>query len=376
MRFFLLSIYGQIFLNTYIIWHVYPVLPRKRTLRVPFIVFFVLELLLFFTGYFCYKDLPDHILYPIMMVCNTWYIASIYISFGLLWLDLVKVLIRKVRLKTIEIDKSQWKKVQIGYFCFLIVFVTGLMIKAYHNAIYPEIRHVNIHIPKEVEGRDSLTIVLMSDLHIGETIGKRNVQRFVELCNAEQPDMVVIAGDMLDYESRDAEKNSIEEDLQRLNASLGVYMVLGNHEYRANRFAKFRWFEKTGGILLVDSVVMPDSSFYLIGRDDVINTERASLETLMQDVDRSKPVIVVEHQPNFAEDIIKNQCDLGLFGHTHNGQYWPFSLLLKLVFKFSNGYYSRENAHIYISSGIGFAGPPYRVGTRSELVVIKLTMNN
>ena len=426
MRVFLQAIFGQLLLNAFIIWRGYRVFPPRSIGRRLFFLFFMIELLLYFLGYFFYKDLPDGIFLPIMMVCNTWYIASIYIAIGLLVLDLARVTIRNFRksgtnhespLPQTPPKEENHSKVDLQFnfdyvdtpdvrqkqaviagcsllrgneanaislhspkrriqFSIIVVFVAGLMIKGYHDAVYPVVRHLELHIPKSVEGRDSLTIVMMSDLHIGEAIGKKHVQRFVELSNAEQPDLVVIAGDILDYESRFAEKARIEEDLQRLNAPLGVYMTLGNHEYRANRFAKLRWIEKTGGILLVDSTVMPDSTFYLIGRDDATNLGRASLETLMQGVDSDKPVIVVDHQPIFAQDVINNQCDLGLFGHTHNGQYWPFPLLFKLVYEFSYGYFLRENTHLYVSSGIGFAGPPYRIGTRSEMVVIQLRIEN
>jgi predicted MPP superfamily phosphohydrolase len=291
---------------------------------------------------------------------------------GLIGLDLIR-LSHRIRPWYPEILKKHWNTVKLSLFFVFVFSITGLMIKAYHNAIYPAVRHVHIHIPKEVAGKDRLTIAMMSDIHIGEYIGKKQVQRFVELCNAEHPDLVLIGGDFMDHEVRRAEKEFIEEDLQRLNAPLGVYIVLGNHEYRANRYAKIRWFEKTGGILLIDSVVMPDSTFYLIGRDEILNGNRASLETLMQGVDTAKPVIVLEHRPTFARDVIDNQCDLGLYGHTHNCQYWPFSYFLRFIFEFPYGYYKVGNSHINVTSGIGFTGPPFRMGTRSELVVLHIT---
>ena len=371
MKVFLQAIFGQIVCNAYIFWRGYQALPPKRALRAPFILLFVFELLLYFFGYFFHNDLPDSILYPVLLICNTWYIASMYLTMGLIVLDLIR-LSNRIRPWYPGIIQKNWSTVKLSLFFIFFFFVAGLMIKAYHNAIYPAVRHVHVHIPKVVEGKDSLTIVMMSDIHIGESIGKKNVQRFVELCNAEYPDLVLIGGDVMDYELRRAEKEYIEDDFQRLNAPLGVYMILGNHEYRANRYAKIRWFEKTGGILLVDSVVMPDSTFYLIGRDDILNGKRASLETLMQGVDTSKPVIVLEHRPTFARDIIDNQCDLGLYGHTHNCQYWPFSFFLRYIFEFPYGYFSESNAHINVTSGIGFTGPPFRIGTKSELVILHL----
>ena len=369
MRVFLQAIYGQILLNAYIFRRGYQALPPKKAVRAPFILFFAAELLLYFTGYLFHKDLPDPVLHPVLLVCNTWYIASIYLALGLLVLDIIR-LSHRIRPWYPAILIRHWGTVKLWLFPVFIAAVAGLMIQGYHHAVDPTVRHVYIHIPKVVEGRDSLTIALMSDLHIGEAVRKRHVRRFVELCNAENPDMVVIAGDIMDHESRHAEKERIEEELQRLHAPLGVYMVLGNHEYRANRIAKLRWLEKTGGILLVDTAVMPDGTFYLIGRDDLINDRRASLESLMQGLDRTKPVMLVEHQPVSAGEAIDNACDLALYGHTHNGQFWPFPHFLKWVFAFPYGYFVKENTHIYVSSGIGFAGPPYRVGTRSELVVL------
>ena len=96
------------------------------------------------------------------------------------------------------------------------------------------------------------------------------------MSNAQHPDLVVLVGDIMDYESRFAEKAHIEEDLKQLKAPLGVYVVYGNHEYRADRIAKYRWLKKTGATLLIDSVARPDSSFYLIGRGTTISTRKES----------------------------------------------------------------------------------------------------
>ena len=194
----------------------------------------------------------------------------------------------------------------------------------------------------------------------------------VALSNAQHPDMVVLAGDIMDYESRFAENAHIEDDLKQLKAPLGVYIIYGNHEYRANRNAKYRWLQKTGGTLLIDSVVQPDSTFYLIGRDDFIHKKRKSLHSLMEGVDTGKPIIVLDHQPWSFAEMNMNGVDLGLHGHTHNGQLWPYPLLMKLVYECPYGYYKKGPTQLYLSSGIGIAGPPYRVGTVSELVVLHI----
>lgn len=368
MKVFIQSIVAQLLLNPYILWRGYQALPPRKIYRVPFVALFVIELSIFFFGFLFRNDLPDAVMIPILYICNTWYIASIYITLSLLALELLRLTQRLHPWFPGSVTRH-WQRTKLVLFLGIAIGVTGLMLNAYHTVTHPTVRDVYLTIPKRTAGRDSLRIVLMSDLHIGEMIGKDLVRKYVALSNAQKPDMVVLAGDIMDYESRFAENARIEEDLRQLKAPLGVYIVNGNHEYRANWQAKRRWLRKVG-TLLIDSVARPDSTFYLIGRDDFVNKGRAPLHALMEGVDTSKPVIVVEHQPwSFAEERM-NGADLGLHGHTHNGQLWPYPLLMKLIYECPYGYYRQGPTQHYVSSGIGVAGPPYRVGTVSELVVL------
>ena len=262
MKVFIQSIVAQLLLNPYIFWRGYQALPPKKSCRIPFILFFLLELSLYFFGFIFRNELPDNVIITIQYICNTWYIASIYITLSLLVLELIR-LSQRIKPWFPKWMKGHWQQTKLTLF-FLIVFgVTGLMIHAYHTVMNPIVKNVYITLPKAAGDRDSLTIVMMSDLHIGEVIGKDLVQKYVKLSNEQHPDMVVLVGDIMDYESRFAENAHIEEDLRQLKAPLGVYIVYGNHEYRANRNAKYRWLQKTGGTLLIDSVVQPDSTFYL-----------------------------------------------------------------------------------------------------------------
>jgi len=377
MRVFLQSIFGQILFSFYILWRGHQALPKKKCCQIPFVLVFVLEIAIFFTGYLFHNELPDKIFIPLMLICNTWYIATMYLSIALLILEFLRMINKRWAWFPMYVN-LYWEKTKIFLFFFLTIGITVLMIFGNRNARQPNVQHVYVTIPKNVEGRDSLTIVLASDWHIGEMIGKKSVQNIVRLCNEQNADMIVITGDIIDYELRFAEREHIEEDLQQLKAPLGVYMVLGNHEYRANPFAKLRWIEKTGITLLVDSVVAPpDSSFYLVGRDDYTNRRnRASISTLMQRVDTLKPVILLDHQPNRLNEVAMNRIDLALFGHTHNGQVWPNSLFLHFIYECPYGYYRKGNTQYVVTSGVGFAGPPYRIGTHSEIVVLHIHFNS
>lgn len=371
MRVFIQSIVGQILLNLYIGYRGSQALPTRKW-KVSFIALLVLEFSVFLFGFIFRTVLPDEIMVPIQLICNTWYISMLYITLSLLVVELLRLSDRYLHWFPSWVHKNM-KQVKLFLFGLVALIVSCLMYKGNQVVNHPVVRHLYLTLPKGSCPRDSVKIVMMADLHIGEMIGKTLAQRFVHLSNEQHPDMVVMVGDILDYESRFAEKAAIEEDLQQLKAPLGVYMVKGNHEYRANWEAKNRWFKKTGATMLVDSVVMPDSAFYLIGRDDYVNKKnRATVHELVKQLDPDKPMIMLDHQPFSFAEAAMNGIDLGLYGHTHNGQYWPYPLFMKLIFECPYGYYRKGNAQFYVTSGIGFAGPPYRIGTVSELVVLHI----
>ena len=372
MRVFLQAVFGQILLNIYLLWRGRKALPANPRWRIPFTLCFVLEWLLYFLGYFFHDSLPESLISVILQVCNTWYFVSIYAVIVTLISEVLRPALRKWRPNILQ---KYGRTAGRSLFFLLVIGAIGLVIYARFNALEPQVRHVYLHVPKAVDGRDSLTIAMMCDMHFGEYIGKKQARHFVSMCNAQQPDLVVIVGDVIDYESYITEQAHIEEDLRQLRAPLGVYLTLGNHEYRANRHAKSRWMRKTGGTLLVDSVAMPDSAFYLVGRDDATNLRRASLHTLMTSLDVTKPVIVLDHQPSSLYEMAMNKADVGLHGHTHNGQLWPSSLLMKWTRRYEcvYGYCRKGDTQFYVSSGIGCAGAPFRTGTRSELVILHLS---
>jgi predicted MPP superfamily phosphohydrolase len=372
VRVFLQSIFVQLLLNPYVFRRGWQAIPPKKNWRIPFAVCFAAELLTYFTGFFFHRELPDGVMLFIRYYCETWYVGLLYTTMVLLTVDAVR-LANRIRPLYPAWLTAHWARTKLALFFLVTAGVTALLMQAYHTVTHPVVRHVHLTLPKgKNRSADSLTVVMMSDLHIGEIIGKEMVRRYVSLSNDQHPDMVVMVGDLLDYESRFAESEHIEDDLRRLRAPLGVYAVNGNHEYRANRYAKKKWIRECGITLLVDSAVRINDLFYLVGRDDYINKKRRPLRALTKSLDRDIPVVVLDHQPwSFAETVM-NRAALCLSGHTHNGQLWPYPLLMKFIYECPYGYYRRGDTQFYVSSGIGAAGPPYRVGTASELVVLHI----
>ena len=370
MKVFIQSIFGQIILTSFIAWRGYQAVPSGKKWKVPYFLFFTLEFCLFMFGYIFRKDLPDDIMLPLMMICNTWYIASLYITMCIIAIEVLRFSDRFIHWIPVFVKRNSIAVKRI-LFLSVLVGVSILMVIANRTVTNPVVKHVYITLPKKGSTRDSLKIAMMTDLHIGEVIQKSMVQKYVALCNAEHPDMVVMVGDIMDYESRFAEKYHSDEDLQKLNAPLGSYIVNGNHEFRANINAKRIMLRKMG-CLLIDSVVSPDSTFLLIGRDDFVNKNRKPLNEILKNEPHDLPTIVLDHQPYCFSEMRMNNIDLGLHGHTHNGQFWPYPLLMKFIYECPYGEYKNGPTQHYVSSGVGCAGPPYRVGTLSEIVILHL----
>ena len=251
------------------------------------------------------------------------------------------------------------------------VLVTAVMVAG--NICYYHKKRVelNLTVSKPLP-QNGLKIVAVSDMHLGYTIGKKELNKWIELINAEDPDIVLIAGDVTDKRAQKLADDGLAPELRKIKSRYGVYASLGNHEYINNVNESVAFLREAGMTVLRDSSVLVDSLFYVVGRDDRQNRHRQPLDSLTADLDRRLPVILLDHQPYGLEQAEQNGIDLQLSGHTHHGQVWPISWITDVMYEKSYGYLRKGDTHIYVSSGIGLWGGKYRIGTRSEYVVITL----
>jgi predicted MPP superfamily phosphohydrolase len=250
----------------------------------------------------------------------------------------------------------------------LVCFTAG-----YFNYRHKKRTELTLTVNKAGKQVNPLKIVAVSDLHLGYGIGKKEFESWLPLINDERPDIVLIAGDVVDSNTFPLFEQDFAASVKKIKARYGVYAVLGNHEYIGNATKSARFLRSAGVTLLRDSVVLIDDSFYVVGRDDRSNPDRKSLEELIAPIDKAKPVIMLDHQPTHLEEAENNHIDLQLSGHTHNGQIWPISIVTGLLFENPYGYLKKGDSHIYVTSGLGLWGGKFRIGTRSEYVVIHLS---
>lgn len=216
-----------------------------------------------------------------------------------------------------------------------------------------------------------IRIVGISDLHIGYTITSKEVSKWVSIINDEKPDIVIIAGDIIDNHTRPILKDSLNKVFNRINAPMGIYACTGNHDLMYAIKDSTDIYKKSGISLLRDSYINLND-ITIIGRDDYSNSKRDELKNIIKNIDMSKFTILLDHQPTKLNDAVINGIDFQLSGHTHRGQIFPISLLTDYLFDVSYGYHKIENTHFYVSSGLGIWGGKFRIGTKSEYLVLDL----
>jgi len=311
--------------------------------------------------------------------------GSVYIFFSTMYATAVVVgvnILRYIDARTLKLYASARPAVKqgvkvIAFIAALAVFFTTMVI-GHRNVRYPRVIYqkytVKRLVPEGAQPEKRMRLVFFSDLHIGEAMTPDYIARAVKLIQDQQPDLILCGGDFIDHRAVYAYDPRVMASLRSLHAPLGVYYVLGNHEYRDDLEANIRWVSEVGGTLLRDSIAFPGNGpLTLIGRDDWVNGNRKPFEAIANEADPLRgPVVLMEHTPASIDSIGDSPVDLILCGHTHGGQIWPGQLMVWWRYGMVSGTRPVGEREVCISSGIGSAGATYRVGTRSEIRVYDL----
>ena len=249
----------------------------------------------------------------------------------------------------------------------------GLFLLIFGLFLYGNLHYYNkVRVPLQLKSLKPLPreykLVMLSDLHLGYHNPRRELARWVDLVNAEHPDFILIAGDIIDGSMRPLIEERMSEDFHRLNAP--IYACLGNHEFYAGHPESKQFYQDAGIHLLIDETAVIDSCIVIVGRDDRSNMRRKPIKDLMDN--KNLYSIVLDHQPYNLDRAEAAGVDFQLSGHTHRGQVWPISWITDRIYECSWGSHQRGNTQFYISSGIGIWGGKFRIGTQSEYVVATL----
>lgn len=336
-------------------------------------VFWLLSLSYLFSR-FSQKFLPK-ILYEGMTLVGAYWLAFMwYFLLVITVLDLLRLIDHFLRLVPVEIKRSL--NPVLGFIVFILV--VGIVSYGAWNARHPRVNHYDLSIPKQAGSIKQLHVVMVSDIHLGTIVHNDHLTKMVNTVNQLKPDLVLFAGDVFDENIESSNKQQVSDNFRKLSAPYGVFAVLGNHEYiGGNAEEAIKYLGDAGVKVLRDSSQEIAGSFYLMGRDDrsserVNRVKRKSLTTLMEGVDRSLPIILMDHQPSQLEEPAEQGVDLQLSGHTHAGQMFPIQFITHRIFEDDWGYLRKGNFQLIVSSGYGTWGPPIRVGNTPEIVDITI----
>ena len=330
-----------------------------------YLALMTISFLSFFAGFFLNEFLSPILGKSISFIGYSFLILSIYLFFSFLMIDIVRLLNHFLHFIPDEAKFRTWSGI------FIFGAIIGVMIIGNVRFNNPKVVNIDIQSSRPTQNKE-VKIVALSDIHLGTSIDKKRLKKYVDLVNSQHPDMVLIGGDLIDRSLKPVIAQKMDEELRQLRAPFGVFAVEGNHEhFGEGGKAVTDFFEQSNITLIQDSTILINDEFYLVGREDHINSKRLSINQILNSTDPSKPRILLDHQPYNLSEAEQNDIDFQFSGHTHKGQFFPINLVVNMIFEQGYGYLQKGNTHYYISSGLGIWGPQYRIGSQSEVVVVK-----
>ena len=266
-----------------------------------------------------------------------------------------------------------------GLRIFALLFFIGLFAYALYSAYIPVVRELSIHIHKPLN--NPLRIAVASDLHLGRLFGNKAIERLHIMLSKYQADILLMPGDIMDDNTQAFNTYNMKDSLAKLVASLpyGVYATLGNHDLYGHEQPISNSLRAAGVQLLNDEAthfIHQGEVVWLMGRFDNHKRQRVATIELLAQVNSTEPVVLLDHRPSAIIEHSQLPIDLQVSGHTHNGQIFPANFIVSAINRIGYGYEAIGKGHFVVSSGYGFWGIPFRLGSRSEIWIINLTGTN
>jgi hypothetical protein len=365
-------VYGLI--NFYIVKRGLNVVPEQyKTIFLVVIIFIILS---YIAGRFLEKAFPSFVSTILIWIGSFWIAFMFYFFLSLIVIDLFRLVNHFLPFFPPFMIKDPLKvKRTVALAVIVLVFIT--VAGGFINARSIVIQNYKIYIDKKAGNLKSLNIAMASDIHLGTILGKPFMEKVADKINALHPDIILLAGDIIDEDIAPVLNDNMGDALLKLKSKFGTYAITGNHEYIGGADAACKYLSQHGITMLRDSVAEIDSSFYVVGREDrsarqFAHKQRKDLKELLDGVNQALPLILMDHQPFGLNDAYENGIDLQLSGHTHNGQLWPLNYIISKIYELGWGYMVRGKTHYYVSCGVGGWGPPIRTGSRPEIININL----
>ncbi|MFO7868891.1 MAG: metallophosphoesterase [Bacteroidales bacterium] len=304
----------------------------------------------------------------VLRIGTSWLAFLLYFIIAAVCIDIIRMLNHFIHFLP---DFSQSHKTFLGICIIIAVCITVLL--GHINAKNIRVKEIPLTIHKQVEGSQTFRILMASDIHLGPIIGRKWEEKFLNIVDEQNPDVVLLCGDIVDGDIKPVLRKRLGNHLQKINTPYGVFGISGNHEHIGGIDKTLDYFQNINIPILYDTHVTLTNGIQIVGRKDIHGGTRKTLDSLLHNLNHNKPIIVMDHQPYNLDKPTQAGVDLHLSGHTHNGQLWPFNYITDAIFELSWGYLQKENSHFYVSSGFGTWGPTVRIGNHPEVVVFSVT---
>ena len=352
-------------------------IPPGSSFKSAYIIIFWTIVVSFVAGRALENRIPFFISDVLIWMGSFWIAAMLYFLIAIVLLDLVRLVNHFVPIyPSFIVENYRQAKYITGA---AVTGLVGVVLLAGHvNSVFPRVADLNLSVPGKASRLKQVNIVAASDIHLGTIVGRSRFDDIVDRINSLDPDLVLLPGDIVDEDLRPMIRQNLGEALGKIKSRFGVFAITGNHEYIGGVEDACAYLVEHNITMLRDESFKVADSFYLVGRDDRSRTRfaglppRKELGELMESVDRSYPVILMDHQPFELSEAAAQGIDLQISGHTHNGQMWPINYIVTRIYELAWGYKRIDKTHYYVSDGVGTWGPPVRVGNRPEIVRIRL----
>lgn len=326
----------------------------------------------------------------IRRISTYWIGIMLYSLLYVVLFDLLRLIAKHTKLKNTLLF-SRGSVISIG--SVVVACAVATCLYGIFNARNIKVNEYSVTVNKSCGSDKHLKAVLVADLHMGYAIGVDHITNMVEKINQQDADIVIIAGDIFDnsYDGMD-DPEGIKAQLQSIKSKYGVYAVYGNHDIDEKILMGFTFdwggkqlhsekmtnFMKECNIKLInDESVLINDEFYLVGRRDTDKpgTEdgtRAEISELTKDLDKTKPIFVLSHEPDELQKTADAGADIDFSGHTHDGQLFPGNLTIGLFWENPCGMIKKDNMYSIVTSGVGVYGTFMRVGTDAEICSVDI----
>lgn len=234
-----------------------------------------------------------------------------------------------------------------------------------------KVNEYRVEIPGKSAKIGGLRIALAADFHISDVSEPRLVEKIISKINSTRPDIVLLAGDLLEGDRPGFAVDRYAALFRRLRARYGVYASLGNHEYH-RVIDRSHFFDLAGIKVLEDRFVIIDRSFCLAGRSDSHQGNKRTLGQVLAGAPRDLPIILMDHRPSSFAETLRYPVDIQLSAHTHHGQLFPVNWITQLKYDLSWGYKRIQRTHFFVTCGVQTWGPPVRTVGDSEIMLIQI----